>query len=170
MKSNHDLQLVTEYAEKFFDYENFISRLSDQLASRKISNADVDAEVQKYCRIHKGCDPELVLDDINTNAYYKIDYQNDVLRAGLKQLNSIRGSSTMGNAKGGVTDEVWNQLNRVYDELNKLVNLLGMEYDIDTNSYTFNPDQVDPEWCDDELLDSIDTLYGDLNYFLGKPF
>jgi len=33
MKSNHDLQLVTEYAEKLFDYENFIARLSDQLAN-----------------------------------------------------------------------------------------------------------------------------------------
>lgn len=97
MRSNRDLQLVTEYNEKFFDYKDFVDRLSDQFASRKISKADVNAEIQKYCRIHKGCNPDLILEDIEYNTYYKMDYQNDVLRAGINKMKSIR-SSTMNNS------------------------------------------------------------------------
>ena len=74
----------------------------------------------------------------------------------------------MTNAAGGVTHQVWDQLNRVYDELDNLVALIGLEYDLDTDEYVCDPSQVDEEWCDRELLDSIDALHGDLKYFLNR--
>lgn len=139
MKSNKELQLVTEYAEKFFDYEHFIDMLSDQLASRKISNADVDAKIQKYCRIHKGCNPDLILDDINTNAYYKMDYQNDVLRAGIKKLEDIR-SNTMNNINGtsGKNTVTFNSAEEIYDVIHSGQDL----YCIDDEIYLFDYNAV----------------------------
>ena len=74
----------------------------------------------------------------------------------------------MANAKGGVTPEVWDQLNRLYDELDDLIDLIGLEYDVETNGYVCDPEQVDEEWCDEEMLDSIDALHQDLKYFLSK--
>ena len=73
----------------------------------------------------------------------------------------------LGKAKGGVTQEVWDQLERVYADLDKLVNMIGLDYDGEDYVCT-NTDQVDPEWCDEEMLDSIDTARMDLKYFLGK--
>ena len=70
---------------------------------------------------------------------------------------------------GNITNEVWNQCQRVYTELDKLVNLIGLEYDADQDIYVcHNEDQVDPEWCDDEMLASIENAHADLGYFLGK--
>ena len=73
----------------------------------------------------------------------------------------------MGNAPGGVTNAVWDQLNRVYAELDKFINLVGLEYDGD-EYICHNEDQVDPEWCDYEMLESIENAHADLGYFLGK--
>lgn len=70
-------------------------------------------------------------------------------------------------SKGGVTQEVWDQLEKVYADLDTLVNMIGLDYDGDDYVCT-NTDQVDPEWCDEEMLDSIDAARADLKYFLGK--
>ena len=77
----------------------------------------------------------------------------------------------MGNAKGGVTNEVWNQLQKVYAELDKFVNLVGLEYVVEDDFEGYvchNQDQVDEEWCDDEMLASLENAHADLKYFLRK--
>ena len=73
-----------------------------------------------------------------------------------------------GKASGGVTPEVWNQLEKVYADVTKLVDLIGLEYTDDDEYVCNNTDQVDPEWCDEDLLSSLDTLRMDLGYYLGK--
>ncbi len=69
---------------------------------------------------------------------------------------------------GGVTNEVWDQLNKVYAELDTLVNLIGLEYDVDDGYICRNTDQVDEVWCDEEMLESLENAHSDLGYFLGK--
>lgn len=139
MRSNRDLQLVTEYNEKFFDYKDFVDRLSDQFACRKISKADVIKEIQKYCRIHKGCDPDLILEDIQDNTFYKIDYQNDVLRAGINKMKSIR-SNTMNNINGtsGKNTITFNSAEEIYDVIHSGQDL----YCIDDEIYLFDYNAV----------------------------
>lgn len=67
---------------------------------------------------------------------------------------------------GGVTNEVYNQCKKVYQELDKLVNLVGLEYDIDDGYICRNTDQVDEDWCDYEMLESLENAHADLKYFL----
>ena len=134
MRSNRDLQLITEYDTKFFDYHNFVDRLSDKLARRETDISGVVTEIGKYCKIHKGCDPDLILEDIEYNAYYKMDYQNDVLRAGINKMKSIR-SSTMNNINGtsGKNTITFNSAEEIYDVLHSDQDL----YCIDDEIYMF---------------------------------
>ena len=69
---------------------------------------------------------------------------------------------------GNVTQEVWDALEKLYADLDKVINLIGLDYDDEGELICTNSDQVDPEWCDEDLLSSIDTLSADLGYFLGK--
>lgn len=72
-------------------------------------------------------------------------------------------------AEGGVTPEVYLQCERVYAEVKKLYNLIGLDYDFDNDEFICNNlDNVDPDWCDRDLLASIDHLYSDMGFFLGK--
>lgn len=68
---------------------------------------------------------------------------------------------------GNITQEVWDKLEKIYSEVSALNNLIGLEYDGDDYTCT-NTEQVDPEWCDRELLEDLDCLQSDLGYFLGK--
>lgn len=134
MRSNKELQLVTEYAEKFFDYRNFVDKLSDKLARRETDIAGVVVEIGKYCKIHKGCNPDLILEDIEYNAYYKMDYQHDVLLNGYKRLKEIR-SNTVNNINGtsGKNTVTFNSAEEIYDVLHSDQDL----YCIDDEIYMF---------------------------------
>jgi len=68
---------------------------------------------------------------------------------------------------GNITPKVYEQCKKVYKELDTLIKLIGLEYDFDSDEYICtNTDQVDEDWCDREMLSSIDTAYADLKYFL----
>lgn len=70
---------------------------------------------------------------------------------------------------GNVTQDVWNRLEKIYSEVAALNDMIGLEYDIDSDDYICtNQSQVDEEWCDRDLLADLDTLQADLGYFLGK--
>ena len=71
-------------------------------------------------------------------------------------------------SNGGVTTEVWNLLEKIYADLDQFVNLVGLEYTEDDEYVCHNTDQVDEEWCDEEMLASLDTAHADLGYFLRK--
>lgn len=68
-----------------------------------------------------------------------------------------------------VTQEVMDMLKELYGVLDKFVNLVGLRYDHDEDEYVCdNRDQVDEEWCDDEMLASIENAHADIRFFLGK--
>lgn len=68
-----------------------------------------------------------------------------------------------------VTEEVMEILGKIYDDLEKFINLVGLEYDLDEDEYIcHNEDQVDEEWCDRDMLSSIDCAYSDIGFFLGR--
>ena len=67
-----------------------------------------------------------------------------------------------------ITEEVMEMLNKIYNDLEKLVNLIGLEYTDDDEYVCNNRDQVDEEWCDEEMLRSIEHAYQDIGFFLGK--
>lgn len=67
-----------------------------------------------------------------------------------------------------ITPEVWNQLQKLYKDLDSVVNLIGLEYTEDDEYVCNNTDQVDEGWCDYEMLESLSCLHSDLGYFLGK--
>lgn len=66
-----------------------------------------------------------------------------------------------------VTQKVIDELNKVYKKLEDIKNLIGLEY-IDDEYVCKNKDQVDDEWCDEEMLHSIEYAYQDIGFFLGK--
>ena len=68
-----------------------------------------------------------------------------------------------------VTQEVMDMLEELYGVLDKFVKLVGLEYDFDESEYICtNRDQVDEEWCDYEMLASIENAHADISFFLGK--
>lgn len=68
-----------------------------------------------------------------------------------------------------VTNKVWILLDKVYENLKELSDLIGLVYDYDSEEYVCkNKDQVDDNWCDREMLASIDHAINDIEYFLGK--
>ena len=66
-----------------------------------------------------------------------------------------------------VTKKVMELLKKIYKDLDEFIDLIGLEYTEDGEYVCHNRDQVDEEWCDDEMLESIDCLHSDLEYFLG---
>ena len=72
--------LNESYSEDELDYANFINKLSDKLARRKISTLDANKEIQKYCNSHKGCKYDILHSDVFDLAADKVDFQNDALR------------------------------------------------------------------------------------------
>lgn len=70
---------IESYSEDYFDYDSFITKLSDKLAGRKISMSDANDEIQKYCRSHKGCKYDIVHSEVYDLAADKVDFQNDAL-------------------------------------------------------------------------------------------
>lgn len=68
-----------------------------------------------------------------------------------------------------VTDKVWIKLNKLYEILSEVKELIGLDYDYDSDEYICkNKDQVDDDWCDREMLSSIDHALNDIGFFLGK--
>ena len=65
-----------------------------------------------------------------------------------------------------VTEEVMEALEKLYEALDVFVKLVGLEYTDDDEYVCNNRDQVDEEWCDDEMLESIENAHADLGYFL----
>ena len=64
-----------------------------------------------------------------------------------------------------ITDKVRKKLESVYKELDELIDLIGLEYTDDDEYVCHNTDQ---EWCDYEMLESIENGWQDIGYFLGK--
>ena len=70
---------------------------------------------------------------------------------------------------GSCTDRVWNQLETTYAVLDIFIKAVGLEYDYEKDEYICkNEYEVDPDWCDDDMLRSIDNAYADIGFFLGK--
>ena len=68
-----------------------------------------------------------------------------------------------------VTEEVMEMLEKLYGVLDEFMELVGLEYDYEEEEYIcHNRDQVDEEWCDDEMLASIENAHADIAFFLGK--
>ena len=67
-----------------------------------------------------------------------------------------------------VTEEVMQTLKKIYEDLDIFINLVGLEYTDDDEYVCNNKDQVDEEWCDEEMLASIENSYQDIGFFLGK--
>lgn len=68
-----------------------------------------------------------------------------------------------------VTQEVIDTLEKIYTDIDKFIKLVGLNYNGDDEKYMCsNTDQVDKDWCDREMLDSISTAYDDIGFFLNK--
>lgn len=67
-----------------------------------------------------------------------------------------------------ITKKVIKRLEKIYDALEKFINLVELEYTDDDEYVCNNRDQVDEEWCDEEMLASIENAYQDIGYFLGR--
>ena len=70
---------------------------------------------------------------------------------------------------GSCTDRVWVQLETIYEALDMFMRTVGLEYIFEDDKYNCkNEDQVDPDWCDDDMLRSIENAHADIGFFLGK--
>ena len=67
-----------------------------------------------------------------------------------------------------ITEEVMEILQKIKEDIEKFVNLVGLEYTDDNKYVCNNKNQVDEDWCDEEMLDSIATAYNDIDYFLSE--
>lgn len=67
-----------------------------------------------------------------------------------------------------VTEEVMEALRKIYSDLDAFIKLVGLEYAEDDEYICKNADQVNEDWCDRDMLDSISTAHGDIGYFLGR--
>ena len=58
----------------------------------------------------------------------------------------------------------------MFIELDRIKNHLNIDdYYTDDDEYVCNNrDQVDEEWCDEEMLRSIEHAYQDIGFFLGR--
>lgn len=92
------------YSDDYFDYDDFKMRISDKLIGArshqnpggrqsKIPTGDADAEIRKYCDIHKGCDYAAARDDIYEEAYRKLSNQHDLLVDVVRQQDLNRRQS-----------------------------------------------------------------------------
>lgn len=67
------------------------------------------------------------------------------------------------------TQEVIDILEKIYADIDKFIKLVGLDYNGDDEEYIcLNTDQVDKDWCDREMLESISTVYDDIGFFLNK--
>ena len=69
-----------------------------------------------------------------------------------------------------VPEKTIKALQKIYEALGEFIELVGLEYTEDDEYVCHNRDQVDEEWCDDEMLESIDCAYSDIGYFLPKEY
>lgn len=68
-----------------------------------------------------------------------------------------------------VTKEVMEILEKIYEDIDTFIKLVGLEYDPDEEEYVCqNEDQVDEDWCDQYMLDSISTAFNDISFYLDK--
>lgn len=67
-----------------------------------------------------------------------------------------------------ITEAVMEILKKIHKDIEEFIDLVGLEYIVDNGEYIcHNRDQVDEEWCDEDMLDSISTAYNDIDYFIG---
>jgi hypothetical protein len=98
-------RVTAGYSEDYFDFDNFVMRLSDKLAGRKISDEDARKEIQKYCDIHKGCKYDVLHTIVYDAAYDKTEYVNDTLRDLIKKKKSVTASDT--TELSGLNIDMW---------------------------------------------------------------
>ena len=65
-----------------------------------------------------------------------------------------------------VTEAVMEILKKIHDDIQQFMDLVGLEYTEDDEYVCNNRDQVDEDWCDRDMLDSIATAYNDIDYFI----
>ena len=65
-----------------------------------------------------------------------------------------------------ITEEVMEILKQIHKDIDKFIELVDLEYTEDDEYVCHNRDQVDEEWCDRDMLDSIATAYNDIDYFI----
>ena len=75
---------LSSYSEDYYDFDDFVMDLGDRLAERKISRADADREIKKFCRDHRTCDYRTLHNIVYENAAGKVDAENDRLRKQIK--------------------------------------------------------------------------------------
>ena len=67
-----------------------------------------------------------------------------------------------------VTKEVIKALEKIYEAIDEFIRLVDLEYTDEDEYVCHNRDQVDEEWCDYEMLESISCAHGDIGFFLGR--
>ena len=67
-----------------------------------------------------------------------------------------------------VTEEVMQALDKLQTALGDFIFLVGLEYTDDDEYICNNRGQVDEDWCDEEMLASIDQAFVDISFFLGR--
>lgn len=77
-------KVTASYSEDYYDFDDFVMDLGDRLAERKISRADADREIKKFCRDHRTCDYRTLHNIVYENAAGKVDAENDRLRKQIK--------------------------------------------------------------------------------------
>lgn len=77
-------RVTASYSEDYYDFDDFVMDLGDRLAERKISRADADREIKKFCRDHRTCDYRTLHNIVYENAAGKVDAENDRLRKQIK--------------------------------------------------------------------------------------
>ena len=81
---NASTKVTASYSEDYYDFDDFVMDLGDRLAERKISRADADREIKKFCRDHRTCDYRTLHNIVYENAAGKVDAENDRLRKQIK--------------------------------------------------------------------------------------
>lgn len=77
-------RVTASYSEDYYDFDDFVMNLGDRLAERKISRADADREIKKFCRDHRTCDYRTLHNIVYENATGKVEAENDRLRKQIK--------------------------------------------------------------------------------------
>lgn len=81
-------KVTASYSEDYYDFDDFVMDLGDRLAEQKISRADADREIKKFCRDHRTCDYRTLHNIVYENAAGKVDAENDRLRSKIKDMRN----------------------------------------------------------------------------------
>lgn len=115
--------VTASYSEDYYDFDDFVMDLGDRLAERKISRADADREIKKFCRDHRTCDYRTLHNIVYENASGKVEAENDRLRNRIKDMRnkSVKASDNPFYDKLSAKDK------RFVDQTKKAVGVITLK-------------------------------------------